>query len=483
LLLLLLYTTAATGTVVYSADSFADTVCVGTHPWYPNITLLYKMVQEAGFRVVRSDISNCGLATSLGLKSMIGIPTYQSDVVNTTMLKNWIATVLKPSIAAGSLIDSIEGPNEPNNFWSKFSYSYNGQGYPDGVPLIMNDTWTFFKNDPVLAKYPIIGASWSQAGPCPFANGTLAPFVDWGDMHPYPTENWYRVPIPYAGVSNYFGMTNDPINTIDASYVYPYVWNKYYVPYWPKPMAFSETGYNTIAGGITETVHGKYIPRLYLEGFRLGIQRTCIYEFYDEGSSTSNAEQNFGIVRFNFTTKPAYTVVQGMLSLLSDPGSTYTPKSINMDIQITPVGNYTKTNFVHNLVFQKRNGVYYVAVWHEIALMNVYVTPYEDLPPVPDLPVLLSFPSNNISTATEYTWSDAGVMSSKSSQIVGSSNISTVAQPQVRIVEISFAGIGTGASSPSPSSSSSKSGSQTSTNSNIESSSNGQKVQIPINKQ
>jgi hypothetical protein len=108
--------------------------------------------------------------------------------------------------------------------------------------------------------------------------------------------------------------------------------------------------------------------------------------------------------------------------------------------QVSAVGDYTRTDFVHHLNFQKRNGTYYIALWHEvriyltycyllliilffklwkIALMNVYnVTPYQNLPPAPNMPTLLSFPTKTIISAVEYYWNDNGIMS------VGPSNIS-----------------------------------------------------------
>jgi len=308
------------------------------------------------------------------------------------------------------------------------------------VPLMMADIYSTIKADSVLSQYPIIGASWPQATGCPFnTTNSLAQYVDWGDMHPYPTTNWYEVPQAYAGVSNYYGYTNDPINTIGDYAPDPYVWNMYYPAYSPKPMAFSETGYSTIQGGITETVHGKYIPRLFLENFRLGIKRTCIYELYDEGTDKTNGEENFGLVRFNFTVKPAYSVVKGLLGLLSDPGSTFSPAPLNINVTVSPVGDYTRTQYVHHLTFQKRDGTYYIVLWHEIALMNVYVTPYVNLPTPPDMPALLSFPGQTITSAVEYFWNDNGIVSTSSSTIKSTNTISTVARAQIRVIQVKFA--------------------------------------------
>jgi hypothetical protein len=53
-----------------------------------------------------------------------------------------------------------------------------------------------------------------------------------------------------------------------------------------------------LGGGTPVSSHNKYIPRLFLEYFRLGIQRTLLYEFIDEfvDVANTNREANFGLM-------------------------------------------------------------------------------------------------------------------------------------------------------------------------------------------
>ncbi len=61
---------------------------------------------------------------------------------------------------------------------------------------------------------------------------------------------------------------------------FPFAFDIYAPPFAPKPMA-TETGYSTFFDGPSEAAHAKYLPRLFCEYFRKGVQRTfsCAAEF------------------------------------------------------------------------------------------------------------------------------------------------------------------------------------------------------------
>jgi len=292
-----------------------------------------------------------------------------------------------------------------------------------------------------LKAYPILGPAWSQGTGTPFKRGDFAPYVDYGDFHPYATNNCFAPPEPYIGIPDYFCMSKDPINTWGANYApHPYVWNEYEPPFAPKPMAISEIGYTTVTGGVTEIAQGKYYPRIYLEGFLQGLKRTCIYEFYDEGTDHTQGEQNWGFIRHDLSPKPAYLVTRDLLKMLADPGDTFTPSPLDITFEVTPVGNYTWTRFVHNLVFQKRSGEYIIALWHEIA-MEWYPrgAPMVNLVH-PDLPTVITINGKSIASATVHTWDDNGKLSSTAATVTGNKQVHTAAQPQVRLITLTLAG-------------------------------------------
>lgn len=111
-----------------------------------------------------------------------------------------------------------------------------------------------------------------------------------------------------------------------------------------KPIMTSETGYvtNVVAHGVIPyDIHAKYALRMFFMQFLRGVERTLHYEFCDYfGDGTvGNGYQNFGIVevvpnshtRQNKTLipKPAYYALQNVIKIFADPGSSFTPGSLN----------------------------------------------------------------------------------------------------------------------------------------------------------
>ena len=64
-----------------------------------------------------------------------------------------------------------------------------------------------------------------------------------------------------------------------------------------------------------------------LEHFLRGEKRTYTYELIDEfdDPGKTNAEANFGLLRRDWTPKPAFAAMKNLLGLLSDPGPAFTP--------------------------------------------------------------------------------------------------------------------------------------------------------------
>ena len=108
---------------------------------------------------------------------------------------------------------------------------------------------------------PSLGKTYDPGAnqPNPFPAGSLTSVVDWGNFHPYPGGNPFNVPFDYNTTQKYYWNSNFPSINIDE---HPYLLEVYRAPFQPKPMAATETGYATDRNGVSEAVHGKYMPRL-----------------------------------------------------------------------------------------------------------------------------------------------------------------------------------------------------------------------------
>ena len=129
-------------------------------------------------------------------------------------------------------------------------------------------------------------------------------------------------------------------------------------------MVVTESGYHTATlwGGehppVSEAAMGRYVPRLFLDYFNAGFAKSYLYELVDEGASMSSREEAFGLVRADGTPKPAYTSLQNLIAVLSDPGPAFTPGSLSLAL----TGDTTN---VRRLLLQKRNGRFFLVLWHD----------------------------------------------------------------------------------------------------------------------
>src|SRR5688572_14334462 len=133
-----------------------------------------------------------------------------------------------------------------------------------------------------------------------------------------------------------------------------------------KSVFFTETGYNTATSaappytGTTEASQAKYLTRAVANAFNLGVSKTFVYELLNAYPNPTRdwAEANWGIVREDFSYKPAATAFKNLIQLLEDPGPAFTPG--RLDFTLSGHDATTQT-----LLLQKQNGDYYLAIWQE----------------------------------------------------------------------------------------------------------------------
>lgn len=121
-----------------------------------------------------------------------------------------------------------------------------------------------------------------------------------------------------------------------------------------KPMVSTETGWHyqsSCSGqpGVSEAAGAKYSTRLYLDYFNAGVERTHLYNLQLDSSC-------WGLLRGDGTPYPAFYGIKNMISLLNDPGSSFSTGSLSYALS----GNVT--NLKHSLL-EKRDGTRYLILW------------------------------------------------------------------------------------------------------------------------
>ena len=93
---------------------------------------------------------------------------------------------------------------------------------------------------------------------------------------------------------------------------------------------------------------------VYMAQFKRGWSYTFIYQMVDNQGGDSAGT---GIFHTNNTPKLAATYIHNLTTILAD-NSSFTPGALNYSIPSEPAT-------VHDLLLQKSNGTFYLAVWDE----------------------------------------------------------------------------------------------------------------------
>jgi hypothetical protein len=195
-----------------------------------------------------------------------------------------------------------------------------------------------------------------------------------------------------------------------------------------KKLMATESGYYNLpaadTGSIPENISARYLPRLYAEYFSRGIDRTYAYELADQGPDTTQREQNFGLVRYDMSEKPAYTAMKNTIDLLEEPGvGAFTPGSL--DYTITG-GNSS----LHHTLLQKSGGAFYLLLWQEVAGYNRFAE--SEITNAP-LPVTLNL-SSSVALASVFLPNDSPTATATYSN---TSSISLSVPDKLLVVELS----------------------------------------------
>ncbi len=233
---------------------------------------------------------------------------------------------------AGPALENVEGLNE----WDLKGRNAN---WATQTRTFQQALYAKVKGDSRTRNMPVFGPSMGNPNNASQV-GNLSAWMDFGNTHPYPGGNEPMFSVAYHATR---------VSSISGT----------------RPFVATETGYHNAllwTGGhppITELGAARYIPRLYLEFYQAGIQRTYLAGLVDEGTDLADREMHFGLLRNNGAPKPAYAALQNMITILKDPGPSFGPGQLGFTLS----GDLT--NLKH-LLLQKRDGTFYLALWRAV---------------------------------------------------------------------------------------------------------------------
>lgn len=333
-----------------SADSFIDSIGVAVHLGSQNTAykhyekIIKPSLQELGIHHIRDGLAFGDRENQKKFHDLaeIGI---KSTFVRDPRDVSQPGDVLTPEKAveqAKSMVESlvaIEGPNE----WDIQSHlQYQGQNFPEGVRKFQAELYQRIKGDKLTAHLPVLSPSMANPD-----HAALLGKVDCdiNNMHIYPGSQ-----IPKEFNNRFIENTKKLCGN--------------------KPIIITETGYHNAMHesrnhkGVSEQAVAKFLPRLFLEFFNLGIQRTFVYELIDErpNPQLDDKEEHFGLLRYDGSRKPVFIALRNLIMLLKDSKTKSSQPFVpqHLDYQLT--GN---TVNVHHTLLQKYNGVFYLILWQD----------------------------------------------------------------------------------------------------------------------
>ncbi|MDQ3586773.1 MAG: hypothetical protein M3375_00235 [Actinomycetota bacterium] len=337
---------------VANARAFIDSIGVNTHLHYADTAyahypMVRKRLRELGVKHIR-DVLVANIPyqprrledlARLGIKANL-IAHKPAMGYGSAFLKEQIAVLRGRARAA---TESVEGPNE-----------YDNKGDPNWVAALRDyqrHLYRAVRSDPELDALPVLGPSLVP----PSSHTSLADIsahLDRGNIHSYPGGQ----PPHLAS----FGRTLD--ETLEDARINS----------GRAPVMATESGYHNATAGnnehppASERAAGIYIPRLFLEYFRRGVERTYLYELIDENPDPDGAdpEQHFGLLRNDFSPKPAYVALKNLIALLSDRPDKRMTGSLRHRLE-------GETEGIEQLLLKGSDGSFYLALWQSASVFDI----------------------------------------------------------------------------------------------------------------
>jgi hypothetical protein len=328
-----------------SADEFVDSIGVNTHSYYRTESYANyawrKKLLGSGIRHIRENLQRASATQASRVRDLYATAGIRASFIFDPRRDRGgsvseLLARLKSSMLAATA--QVEGPNEyenaPEADWHEVAAA---------AGEYQAELYSRVKGDPATAHLTVLGPS--VAHPTGYgAWGNLSEWLDQGNMHSYPGGR-----MPSANLDEW---TVAAQTTSGA-----------------KPVQATETGYHNALSTTdehepaSERAAGIYLPRTYLEYFRRGVKRTFAYELLDEGTSSSDIEEAFGLLHNDYSDKPAMVALRNLIALLEDPGPAFTPGSLGYSLDHAP-------SDVRQVLLQKRDGSFWLALWREVSVWD-----------------------------------------------------------------------------------------------------------------
>lgn len=242
------------------------------------------------------------------------------------------------------VVDAVEPPNERDNAW--------GAAMPARMRDYMISMYGRYRADVATRNITILGPSFANTRDS--ANRlrayfpTAASYMSVGNVHSYPAGRE-----PDGRYGGGWGIT-----LADALARQRMGSDK---PVWASECGYKLSGSRSGHYAVTERAAAKYMGRAILSHLGAGAPRLYKYQLLND-----NAE-DFGLLNNDGTPRLQFLALRNFMRLFADSGPSFTPGTLTYSWS----GNLSD---IKEMLFQKRNGAFYLVVWQAVASSTATTT-------------------------------------------------------------------------------------------------------------
>ncbi len=339
-----------------------------------------------------------------------------------------------PQVAAlgADFVEAIAGPNEPDVF-AQPSYGgfvddsrFNDGDDPDYAAsrAYQNDLYAEVKGDPVTQDLPVLTPAMA------FAESVR--YITPADHDVIAAHRYTGHEQATFGINNWFSRTRE--------------WNG------DNPIWITEAGHVTTpnlntAQSVSERAQGVYTPRLLVEYFSRGVERTYLHQLSDLFTSATQDTANWGLIRPDGSAKPSYNALDNMIDLLAE--STWdtqqhewvTPEFEpgQVDVTYAKANNQIKTP----LLLQKSDGTYYFLTYRDVDVFDGETNDGDGKGDITYGTINLSLGFvDDVDSVTHYRFDDAGNLVDVGAAVTGK-QVTVGVSDEMSIIEVRLSESGT----------------------------------------